>query len=125
MIKDIINKYGEFSDSWITEIKYYKKMINTEDINVIELIINCANKQNDYIYEVVNLTFKNIVSFNFSEINKSDNFASSDVLIKTERELITFDFFPIDYFDYLEENPNSNFIIKCKEVSYKVLSNKY
>ena len=125
MIKDIINKYGEFSDSWITEIKYYKKMINTEDINVIELIINCANKQNDYIYEVVNLTFKNIVSFNFSEINNSDNFASSDILIKTERELITFDFFPIDYFDYLEENPNSNFIIKCKEVSYKVLSNKY
>ena len=44
-------------------------------------------------------------------------------LLKIENELITVDFDCI-YFDenILKENPNSEFIIKCKEISYEVLS---
>jgi hypothetical protein len=45
--------------------------------------------------------------------------------LKKENDLITVDFDCI-YFDKdnLKENPNSKFIIKCKEISYEVLSSE-
>lgn len=33
MIKEIIEKYGEFSDSWVSEIKYFKKNMVTMKLN--------------------------------------------------------------------------------------------
>lgn len=119
MIKEIINKYGEFSDSWISEIKYTKN--HNIQGKIIEMILTCANKENDLKYEVINLIFKDIIDFKFLEINKADNFAIGDVLIKIEENIITFDFSPIDYFDYLEENPESNFKIKCKKTEYNFI----
>jgi hypothetical protein len=126
MLKEILDKYGEFSDSWITEIKYSKKNNQINSIRIIEILITCANKQNDYTYEVIKLKFIDVFEFKFSEINNGDNFATNDVLLKKEGDTILFDFLPIDHFDYLEENPESNFKIKCKSIEYdfiKLMSN--
>jgi hypothetical protein len=116
MIEKIIEDYAEFSDSWISEITLY----NNE--NIIEIIIHCANKNKDYSYEKVKISFKKIINYVLIEKNRISDLAPKDVLINEKNGIITFDFFPIDHFDYLEENPNSEFIIKCKEISYEVLS---
>lgn len=118
MLKEILDKYGEFSDSWINEIIYFKKNNQKKTIKNIEILMTCANKQNDYIYEVIKLKFIDVFEFKFNEINNGDNFATSDVLVKKEGETILFDFLPIDHFDYLEENPQSDFKIKCRRIEY-------
>ena len=68
--------------------------------------------------------YAKIISYKLIGKNGITDFAPKDVFIKEENGLITFDFFPIDHFDYLEENPSSEFIIKCKEISYEVLSSE-
>lgn len=118
MIKKIIEDYCEFSDSWISEIKLFEN--NSE--NVFELIIHCANKSKNYSYEKVKFSFTKVICYKLIGKKGITDFAPKDVYIKEDNGLITFDFFPIDHFDYLEENPNSEFIIKCKEISYEVLS---
>jgi hypothetical protein len=121
MVQEIINKYGELSDSWISEIKYSKKYDKEDKIKIIEIILTCANKENDLKYEVIKLIFEDIIEFKFIEINDSDNFITGDVLIKIEDNSILFDFTPIDYFDSLKENPESNLKIKCKKISYSFI----
>jgi hypothetical protein len=121
MIKEIIHRYGTFSDSWISEIKYDKNFYHNKEIKNLEIVITCANKQNDFNYEVIKLIFKDVLYFVFLEENNSENFAPKDILIKMEDDLVLFDFLPIDNFDYLEEDPKSNFKIKCREVDYKFI----
>ncbi|WP_418264586.1 hypothetical protein [Flavobacterium faecale] len=117
MIKKIIEDYYEFSDSWISEIKLFEN--NNE--NVFDLIIHCANKGKNYNYEKVKISFIEVIFYKLIGENGISDFAPKDVYIKEEDGVITFDFFPIDHFDYLEENPNSNFIIKCRKIEFKVL----
>jgi hypothetical protein len=88
------------------------------------LIIHCANRNKEYSYEKIKFLFSKIISYQLIRENIVNNFAPKDVFIKAKNGIITFDFFPIDHFDYLEENPNSEFIIKCKEISYIVLSSE-
>jgi hypothetical protein len=120
MIEKIIENYFELSDSWISEIK----SIDSNNEITLELIIHCANRNKDYSYEKVKFLFSKIISYQIIRKNIVNNFAPKDVFIKEKDGIITFDFFPIDHFDYLEENPNSDFIIKCKEISYEVLSSE-
>jgi len=121
MIKEIIDKFGEFSDSWVSDIKYWKKFNNDCFEKVIELTISCANKMNSNEYEQINIIFSDVLEFKFFEGDKADNFTTGDVLVKENDNTIIFDFFPIDHFDYLEENPTSDFKIKCKKVDYKFI----
>ena len=118
MLNEIIKKYGEFPDSWIKNINYF---VN-DNSRIIEITIVCANNQNENKYEIIILCFLDIIEFRFLELHSPDNFATGDVFIKQIEDIITFDFCPIDHFDYLEENPNSNFKIKCKKMDYKYIS---
>lgn len=119
MIQEIIEKYCELSDSWVSEVK----LLNNNE-NILELIIDCANKSKDYSYEKVKFSFTKMISYKLIGKNGVTDFAPKDVFINQKEGVITFDFFPIDHFDYLEENPNSEFIIKCREISYEVLSSE-
>lgn len=121
MIKEIIDKYGEFSDSWISDIKYSKNFDNNCSEKVIEVTINCANKTNSNEYEQIKIIFSDVLEFKFFEGDKADNFTTGDVLVKEKDNIMLFDFFPIDHFDYLEENSESNFKIKCRKVNYKFI----
>lgn len=113
MINIIKDKYGEFSDSWVSKIS----IIN----NQIQLIITCANKVNDYKYETIQLTFNRIESYVINKKHFEDNYVVKDALLKEENGLIIFDFEPLDFFDFLEENKDSTFKIICKEVNYQFL----
>jgi hypothetical protein len=120
MLEKIIKDYSEFSDSWISEIIIFSKNNET----VLELIIHCANKNKNYNYEKVKISFKNGINYKIIKDFEINSFAPKDVFINKNNDIITFDFYPIDHFDYLEENPKSNFIIKCKDISYEILSDE-
>ncbi|MCL1670607.1 hypothetical protein [Elizabethkingia ursingii] len=112
MIEQIKNNYELFSDAIIQEINYFKRM----NVNISEVHINLYNWATDNRENII-LIFKDITLFRFCRYPNLSNSVISNALIKKEKEIITFDFFPIYYSDsHIEENSNSDFIIKCKEL---------
>lgn|SRR5690606_17024873 len=121
MIAILKTNYGEFHDALITEIRYNTNFnyysSQYSGVNEVELFISCFNLINDLKRELIKITFFDVSVFKFGAYEGMVNSA----LLKYENDLITFDFFPIDYYDYLEEDLNSDCIIKCKKVSYSVI----
>ena len=111
MIDQIISKYENFSDALVSEINY-KSSLQTRSI---ELIVKCMNSQKDYEWEIIKLTFIDIIFFKFSENENSSSTLINCALLKEENGIIIMDFFPLIFGNYnLKENINSDFIIKCK-----------
>ena len=122
MLNEIIDKYGKFPDSLIKVVKYSISISEKNDDSV-ETIISCFNGKEENKREIIRIIFKNIELIKFSQINCFPSLFLNEIYIKKENNgLITFDFFPIDHFDYLEENPNSNLIIKCKNIEYEIIT---
>lgn len=119
MLKDFINTYGQLSDSIITEVKFKVDLSNPIEKRM-EIKIYCSNIISDFKYEMVKLEFLNISELVFNNNEEFKNFAPKDVFIAKKEDRIVFDFDPIDYLDYLEERPNSNFKIKCKNIYYSM-----
>jgi hypothetical protein len=118
MIKDIKEKYERFSDALILEIRYE----NLSDNRVVEVNMNCMNSKNDYEWETIKLIFNDILLFRFVENEKTSSTSIFAALLKEEDGIMVFDFFPLIYEELeLKENENSDFIIKCRDVKYKVL----
>ncbi|WP_028888960.1 hypothetical protein [Tenacibaculum ovolyticum] len=119
MIRNVLNKYREFSDSLLVNILYNYNIDNSK--SYIELTLSCINVENNFSYEKVKLIMKEIEEFILIEPYNADNkMVIKDALLKEENGLIIFDFDPIDHFDYLEENPNSTFKIKSKQIKIPV-----
>jgi hypothetical protein len=122
MIKDFINKYGQLSDSIIKEVNFVKLLKDNKEMNLIKLKIYCFNMGSDFDYEMIELHFNDIVSLSFNIDKDFLFFSPSDVLIKIIENDVLFDFDPLDYFDYLEENPNSKFKIKSRFFEFDKVS---
>lgn len=120
MLEKINFFYKKFSDCLIKKTKY-DSYISEESKERIEVTLSCFNFERENRREIIKLIFEDLITVKFIQIKNNPSLFLDEVYILEENELITFDFFPIDHFDYLEENPNSNFIIKCKKVSYEVL----
>ena len=115
MIDKLIDTYGMFSDAIIKDIKISSLENNTSILEMNILACNTQTNQYEYLFiEYIEVTVLKID-------DKSVLFAPSDILISVNEENILFDFFPIDHFDYLEENPNSIFKLKCKSIEYRVI----
>jgi len=71
--------------------------------------------------EIIKLSFKDIVEIKLGQFRNNLSLILDEVYIENKNGLIVLDFFPIDHLDYLEENPNSNFIIKCNAIDFEVL----
>ncbi|WP_430909496.1 hypothetical protein [Maribacter sp. 2-571] len=109
MVSEIKRKYGCFSDSWISDIDVKR--------NHISIIITCANLINDCRYEVIELVFKNVTFYNNGTNENDVTISVKDALLEHKNGLIVFDLDPIDHFDYLAENENSDFKIISKEIT--------
>jgi len=120
MINEIIRKYGDFGDSVITNI-HYDTFIKENYKQRLEITIICFNVENDFRHEVIKLLFEDIFDFVFIERDNISNWVSGGIYIMQNDDEIVFDFNPKDYFDYVEENPDSRFKIKCRKVSYEFL----
>lgn len=118
MLNEIINKYENFSDALILELLYRA----IDNSRTIEVVINCMNALNDYKYEKIKLTFKDIVSIRFNENDNQSSTVINSVLISNDNGIIIFDFFPLIYGGAnLKENENSDLKIKCRKISYKII----
>ncbi|TPG36293.1 hypothetical protein [Flavobacterium pectinovorum] len=120
MLEQIILNYKKFADCLIKEVDYFNFKSN-DDQRSIEITMSCLNFQNENKKEIIKVIFKGLKLLKFIRVNDYPSLFLDEVYISNENGLITFDFFPIGYVDYLEENPNSTFIIRCKEVLYEVL----
>lgn len=120
MIHEIIKQYQYFSDGVIRNITYSYPIENK--INATVQIL-CSNTQNNYEWELVKIIFYDILFFKFIAHGDSIGSVIDMALIKIENEFIVFDFFGLFNANYqsLEENPESEFVIKCKKIEYEVL----
>ncbi|MNQ96316.1 hypothetical protein D3C85_1119130 [compost metagenome] len=127
MLKNLIENYEDFGDALITEI-HYKSNFNYQNVvksgkHEIDILISCFNRNRDYERDLIKITCIDIKSL---KIQKSESMIFG-ALMKEEEGIITLDFFPIldtvtDEGDFiLGENIESDCIIKCREVIYKVL----
>ena len=121
MIQEIIKKYDRFPDALILEINF-KSITATLFKGDVAVTLRCKNHQADFKWEVVRLTFSEVVSFRFIEHIDASSVIVYAAMIQESEGIITFDFFPLMYgaFD-LRENKDSDFMIKSRSVSYEVL----
>lgn len=115
MINNIKEKYHLFSDSVITKIQYNKSIENT--ICIVGLrSYNWKTSE----YDVIELVFEDCIYFRFFESTKITSTIVSNALLEKKDDIVIFDFFPLYYSDdKIIENPNSDFIIKCKNIQIK------
>jgi hypothetical protein len=121
MLEEIKLKYSRFHDAQICKIIFNDKYGN----NDLNLILSCTSSQNDYNLDNIKISFIDVISFKFNFKKSMGLLTIFACFLKTENDIITVDFDCI-YLDEdnLKENPNSEFIIKCKEISYEVLSSE-
>jgi len=119
MLEKITSEYAKFPDSLIEGICFFP--ISKKSDSTIEVTLSCYNLKKENKKETIKLIFTKIELVKFNQLNDNPSLFLDEIYIDGRNDLITFDFFPIDHFDYLEENPNSNFIIKCRKVEFEVL----
>lgn len=117
MIKEINEKFGDFHDTVISSITYSR---STNEDGKIVIAIRAINLQT-MEFENVSIVFEEVLSFRLIELEAFYSLIINSALIIESKDVIVFDFFPDIYSDRLELNEGSDFIIKCKRVSYKVL----
>lgn len=96
----------------ISEIKYYQ--IN--NIRIVEVTLKCMNSFNDY--ENIKLIFNDVTFFHFKEAEPYSITAINSAFLNNDKGIIVFVFFSLLYEDKLEENPESDFIVKSKRLFY-------
>lgn len=120
MLEKITDRYDRFADSVISEFTYRRYLnVNGFDEGVIDVYIRAESKSADY--EIVKLKFSEIISFRFLENQDSSSLIINEAYINEENNIITFDFFPLIYAAGTRENIDSDFIVKCKKVSFEIL----
>ncbi|SDD42859.1 hypothetical protein [Niabella drilacis] len=115
MLAEIINKYEKFSDALIIGIEYHPN----DATRTLEVVIRCMNNMNGHQFETIKLIFTDVKLVQFFEVENQSSTLINAALIADNNGIITFDFFPLIYAgSELFENENSDFKIKCKNVSY-------
>lgn len=120
MFCEIVNKYENFSDALISEIFYHV----VDNSRSVEIVLNCMNAFKDYEYETIKLTFIDPISICFKENENQSSTVVNSAFLAMDNGIIVFDFFPLIFGERnLKENENSDLKIKCKGISYEVVSN--
>jgi hypothetical protein len=119
MINKLIENYGKFSDSIIQKIEIETNPEILNNIITIKIKLYCCNILNDFLYETIELEMSKIIDIKLCITKDTRDFNYDEIFIKENKEIILFDFDPIDYIDYLEENPNSKFKVSFRGLKYK------
>lgn len=113
MIDKIKMKYENFSDSWISSVE--------KSNGEVRLTIVCSNVQNRFKYEKIMLVFTKVDFFVHDQSLGFTDIVIIDALLKYDGEFVLFDIDPLDHFDYLEENENSKFKLRSKNISHSFI----
>ncbi len=118
MLEEIQLKYSDFHDASILRIDF------TEDSNlsVIAITILCMNAEKGYEYEKIKILLSNIQFFNIKYSQNMGLLSPFSVLLTEDAGsyIIDFDCVYISE-NKLKVNSVSDFIIKCRTLSYQVL----
>lgn len=122
MFDEIVKKFERFSDALILEFTYKNtpKISNGPDV---EMMIRCMNAENNYKWQAVKLTFKQVMKIRFQEYKSSSTVVFA-ALLENKNGIIKIDFFPMIGVDPLVEDPNSDFYIHCKELAYEIIGDE-
>lgn len=118
MLNDLMLKYSTFSDTVISRICYSR---NNEDIGNVQITLSAMNAQRDYRFDIIEITFFNILKLRFVENENTSSLIINASLIEETNDIIMVDFFPLIYKTGLKENPESDFQIKCKKIEFVIL----
>jgi len=129
MISEIKNKYKGFHDALIFDILYSNRHGKQKGLTPKVIVgLNAFNIQTEK-WEQLKLIFSDVVKFWFFEgKNEKGKAVNSTVVFEAYIEkiddLIIFDFFAlqVDGRDLLAENPNSDFVIHCKDINYELVN---
>ncbi|SFQ77211.1 hypothetical protein [Flavobacterium akiainvivens] len=120
MVSQFVKHYKGLGDTSVYKVLYEEQIdvelkITSKTIQVDVLSYNW----NENKWQYLELYFKDVQDF----VLKQNDMVLNDVFIE-DGALITFDFFPVDFFHYTTENSDSPFKIKCLSFEYKVVKDK-
>lgn len=118
MINEIISKYENFYDSLVT--KLYITNDYKEGVINIDLEIRCMNSLNNFNFENLSFSLESVSFFQVFNSEKLDYLVPNGIFLTKQNDLYIIDLDPIISDNSLNYNENSNFIIKCKKLSYKI-----
>ena len=119
MLEEIKERFEFFSDALIKKISYEGVK---EGYGKIVITLNTMDSDNNDNFSKIKLIFKGIQKFRLIEQYPFSSLIINQALLIEDEEGITFDFFPeICDDNRLKEDPNSDLLIKCQGVSFKVI----
>lgn len=121
MITEIIRKYGNFADALVLGFSFENDVHSPFGKGKIEVLINCMNNENDFEWEKIKLVFEEVICFRFIENINTSSVVINAAMLKHDTDEIAFDFFPLIFNHELVENPESDFVIRCKRLKYMVV----
>jgi hypothetical protein len=124
MVVEIKEIYKGFHDALILNISYsahdaaYK--FGTKKNLTVQ--VHAFNQQNK-TWQIIKLLFIDVIKFRFFESTKICSIAIFEAYIERVEDLVVFDFFAlqVDGRDQLAEDPDSTFVVHCKDVNYEVM----
>jgi len=124
MLNEIKEKYQTFSDSVIHRIGF--KTLNEETSliqNDMIIFIEALNWKND-TWERLKIIFTEVTQIRIIENKRRHIDVVFEALICEDSGEVVFDFDPIDIdgVGNLKENPDSNFSVRCKSVSFELIA---
>jgi len=118
MIEEIKKKYDPFSDTLVEIINY------NESIGLVSIIMICENEFNDlnnFNRERIKITLHEVSFFNVEGYFAKPDIMIGGLLLEKCDKGVLLDINPIEYFDYMNENPKSKGKIIAKAVTYEFL----
>lgn len=116
MIEEINKRYGGFHDAIISNISYSRSI---ENESIIEITLSVMSLE--CVYENIKILLSEISYFRFIEKNYSSSLIINGVVLVEEEGVITLDFFPEISASGYTITEDSDFLIRCKHISYEVI----
>ena len=124
MVTEIKDVYKGFHDALILNVNYnaVDKGDGYNNERILTVDVHVLN-QRTKIWEFVKLIFTGVIKFKFFDSKKICSTAIFEAYIERVEDLVVFDFFAlqVDGRYQLAEDPNSTFVVHCKEVKYEVM----
>ncbi len=113
----IMQEYDGFADALILSIGM--EFDSTTAISKGKAIVHlrAMSQKLDYEYEAIILVFSGVLSFRFTENEKTSSTVINRAKLLYDGQTVSLDFFPILRGGKLVPNPDSDFIIRAKSFS--------
>jgi hypothetical protein len=118
MVQEFIDKYGNLGDATVHSVSYAR---SAGDNGLVTIVLSAFNQLNDFKFEKIILRLTGIKKFRFIEIDGCTNFVIFAAFILEENNEVILDFFPIMSSNGGIVNTESDFIVKCLDLTFETL----